>query len=152
MASYVHVVAPVSQNPGLTVAVGGCQFGFGPSTCASLTLANPGAGHGARYNEVYRRCLPRRRPTPGSPRVDQTTCNLRCFVCVRVRSQKHCFSLCFVASADPIFFVGESKKPLFLRGFWFCGGGVREGKMTKNLHLGSLSTEMVSHIANIAST
>ena len=48
MASYVHVVALVSQNPGLTVAVGGCQFGFDPSTCASLTLANPGAGHGAR--------------------------------------------------------------------------------------------------------
>ena len=26
MASYVHVVALVSQNPGLTVAVGGCHL------------------------------------------------------------------------------------------------------------------------------
>ena len=34
LASYLHVMALLSQNPGITVAAGGCQFGFDPSTCA----------------------------------------------------------------------------------------------------------------------
>ena len=51
--------------------------------------------------------------------------------CVCVGSQKHGFSLCFVASADPIFFVGESFKKK--RCFYVVFGSAAEGSGKEKL-------------------
>ena len=54
---------------------------------------------------------------PEQAPTNQSHCNLRGIVCVCVRSQKHPYLRCFVASADPIFLGRRQQKTVVFT--WF---------------------------------
>ena len=84
---------------------------------------NPGAGHGAAQR-AFGRCRPTSelaRPTKVAI-IYGVSCACACEV------TKTSFFTVFRSLGRSQFFVGESKKLWFLRGFWFRGG-VREGKI-----------------------
>ena len=108
--------------------------------------------------EGYRRCLPRCRPTPGSPRVDQTTGNLRCFVCV-CGVTKTLFFTVFRSLGGSHFLLLKVKKPWFFVVFGSAEGSRKEqlaswksfnrDGLTYRQHSLNIGPKMGQHGANI---